>query len=90
MSTLVFLMDKMGRNLGMRLPHITTPPFYTGEGEGGGGGREGGREGAGSENKTKLNSKCGSGPEEVGHCILPYIRDQILEPVYETLLVAVL
>ena len=29
-------------------------------------------------------------PEEVGHCMLPYIRDQILELVNETLLVAVL
>ena len=28
--------------------------------------------------------------EEVGHCMLPYIRDQILELVNETLLVAVL
>ena len=29
-------------------------------------------------------------PEEVGHCMLPYIRDQILELVNESLLVAVL
>ena len=29
-------------------------------------------------------------PEEVGHCMLPYIRDQILEVVNESLLVAVL
>ena len=30
----------------------------------------------------------GSGlPEEVGHCMLPYIRDQILELVNESLLV---
>ena len=28
--------------------------------------------------------------EEVGHCMLPYIRDQILELVNESLLVAVL
>ena len=28
--------------------------------------------------------------EEVGHCMLPYTRDQILELVDETLLVAVL
>ena len=28
--------------------------------------------------------------EEIGHCILPYIRDQILELVNESLLVAVL
>ena len=27
-------------------------------------------------------------PEEVGHCMLPYIRDQILELVNESLLVA--
>ena len=30
------------------------------------------------------------GPEEVGHCMLPYIRDQILKLVNESLLVAVL
>ena len=30
------------------------------------------------------------GAEEVGHCMLPYIRDQILELVNESLLVAVL
>ena len=29
-------------------------------------------------------------PEEVGHCMLPYIRDQILELVNESLLIAVL
>ena len=29
-------------------------------------------------------------PEEVGHCMLPYTRDQILELVNESLLVAVL
>ena len=32
----------------------------------------------------------GSQTEEVGHCMLPYIRDQILELVNESLLVAVL
>ena len=31
-----------------------------------------------------------AGPEEVGHCMLSYIRDQILELVNETLLVPVL
>ena len=29
-------------------------------------------------------------PEEVGHCMLPYIRDQILELAKDSLLVAVL
>ena len=29
-------------------------------------------------------------PEEVGYCMLPYVRDQILEVVNESLLVAVL
>ena len=39
----------------------------------------------------KMQKHLGSlGPEEVGHCMLPYIKDQILELVNETLLVAVL
>ena len=40
-------MDKMGRNLGTRLPHINTPPFNIW--------KEGKEEGTSSENKTKLN-----------------------------------
>ena len=37
-----------------------------------------------------LSSARGCQPEEVGHCMLPYIRDQILELVEEDLLVALL
>ena len=39
---------------------------------------------------TVLEVEHGIKSEEVGHCMLPYIRDQILELVNETLLVAVL
>ena len=40
--------------------------------------------------RNSLVNQVGLAPEGVGHCMLPYIRDQILELVNESLLVAVL
>ena len=74
------LMEKMGRKLGMRLPHITIPPFYIwSRGRRGGGGGEG----AGSESNTKQNSKCGSGQELMWHAppyLWHHVRHELLSP----------
>ena len=45
---------------------------------------------AASSPNINLSTNMASEAEKVGQCMLPYIRDQILEIVNETLLVAVL